>query len=209
MFRLMPRVRRTQEQRSAAMRERLLEATVACLYERGYARTTTTEIVRRARVSRGAQLHHFPTKDELVITAVEHLFQKCRLEFRDAFDRLPPGSDTAPAAVDLLWGIISGPTFYAWLELIVAARTDARLRRTVHGLSRRLVEMIQRTFHDLFPGAQATVGDAAAAFAFDVLQGVALDRMVWPEAPHIPRVIDRLRALGSLVLPTTAKEKTR
>ena len=64
--------RRTQEERTAAMRERLLNATVECLYELGYAKTTTTAIVERAGVSRGAQLHHFPTKADLAIAHNAH-----------------------------------------------------------------------------------------------------------------------------------------
>ena len=55
------------------MRARLLEATVECLVERGFAGTSTTLVSERAGVSRGAQLHHFPTKNDLVVAAVEHL----------------------------------------------------------------------------------------------------------------------------------------
>src|SRR5229473_7754051 len=85
--------RRTQEERSASTRARLLDATISCLSELGYARTTTTEIAERAGVSRGAQLHHFPTKAELVTTAVEHLFEKRTEEFRRAFESLPESAD--------------------------------------------------------------------------------------------------------------------
>ena len=45
------------------MRQRLLEATVDCLVEHGWSGTSTTLVSQRAGVSRGAQLHHFPTKD--------------------------------------------------------------------------------------------------------------------------------------------------
>ena len=198
------RVRRTQEERSATMRVRLLDATVACLAERGYARTTTTEIARRARVSRGAQLHHFPTKQELVTTAVEHLFQRRHDEFLAAFARLPARADRASAAIELLWSMISGPTFHAWLELVVAARTDTRLRRTVGGITKRFVGTVYQSFRDLFPESRAQ-GDTAPAFAFAVLQGLALDRIAMPDAPHIAHVIDRLKLLGSIVVP---QEKT-
>ncbi len=182
------------------MRARLLDATVACLFERGYARTTTTLIARRARVSRGAQLHHFKTKEALVTTAVQHLFEQRTREFREAFARVPAGADRVAAAVDLLWSMISGPTFYAWLELLVAARTDARLRRSVTGISRKFVDEVFRNFHDLFPAAGAAA-EAAPGFAFAALQGLALDHMVIPDAPHIPQVIERLKLLGGLILP--------
>ena len=58
------------------MRARLLDATVDCLVERGFAGTSTTLVSERAGVSRGAQLHHFPTKNDLVVAAVEHLTEK-------------------------------------------------------------------------------------------------------------------------------------
>ncbi|MEA2623997.1 MAG: hypothetical protein QOD06_42, partial [Candidatus Binatota bacterium] len=118
----LPKIRRTQGERSASTRSRLLDATIDSLAELGYAGTTTTVIAERAGVSRGAQLHHFPTKAELVTTAVEHLFQRRNQEFRTAMAKLPPAVDRAEAAVDLLWAIFSGPTFYAWLELVVAGR---------------------------------------------------------------------------------------
>ena len=59
-----------QADRTRAMRARLLEATVELLVERGFAGTSTTLVSERAGVSRGAQLHHFPTKNDLVVAAV-------------------------------------------------------------------------------------------------------------------------------------------
>ncbi len=199
----MPRVRRTQEERSAAMRARLLDATVAVLFEKGYARTTTTQIARRARVSRGAQLHHFPTKAELVINAFRHLFAERIREFRGAFAALPAGADRIAAAVDLLWTVLHGPTFYAWLELIMAARTDARLRRAVQPLARQFNDSVRETFRHLFPDAHDAI-DAPVIphFAFALLQGLAVDSIVLPDAPWVPVVLERLQMLGRLVLPS-------
>ena len=83
---------RIQDERSAETRKRLLDATVDCLFERGYAGTTTAEIAGRAGFSKGAQLHHFPTKEKLVISALEYLFE-LRLAAREHMSRrvvLPP-----------------------------------------------------------------------------------------------------------------------
>ena len=111
--------RRTQAERRAETRGRLLDATLECLAELGYTGTTTTEVVRRAGLSRGAQVHHFPTKAELVVAAVEHLFHRRHEEFRQAFAER---ERTLDAALDLLWEMFQGPTFDAWLELVVAGR---------------------------------------------------------------------------------------
>src|SRR5579883_2294771 len=98
-----PRPRRTQKERSEAMQQRLLDATIDCLYEVGYSRTTTIEVAARAGVSRGAQLHHFPTKKRLVTVAVRHLLTKRLEEFRDAFATLPQGADKYASVIDILW----------------------------------------------------------------------------------------------------------
>src|SRR5882672_8850417 len=181
--------RRTQEERSATTRGRLLDATVECLAELGYARTTTTEIAERGGVSRGAQPHHFPTKAELVTEAMGHLFDRRDQEFRDAFARLPDDAERGPNAVDLLWSMVSGPTFHAWLELVVAARTDVQLKPQVTALSARFMENVRRTFNELFPrpGAPLPFWDLMPMLTLAFLQGLALDAMVLPRPEEIER----------------------
>lgn len=83
---------RTQAERTAAMRPRLLDAAIDSLVEFGYAGTTTKGITRSADVSRVAQLHHFPTKKPLVVAAVEHLLDRRTGEILDA----EPGGLAAP-----------------------------------------------------------------------------------------------------------------
>src|SRR4029453_13592842 len=120
----------TQE-RAIATRNALLDAAIECLVELGYAGTTTIETARRAGVSRGAQLHHFPTKAQLLATAVEHLFDRRRSAFLAAFAAIHPKAARLDAAMDLLWSMFEGPAFVAWTELWVAARTDPELAATV------------------------------------------------------------------------------
>ncbi|HEV7651634.1 MAG TPA: TetR/AcrR family transcriptional regulator [Actinophytocola sp.] len=119
---------RTQQERSAAMRRRLLDATVDCLVRYGYAGTTTTRVTELAGVTRGAQVHHFPTRADLVAAAVRHLAaRRAELAFEkiDAVRRAP---DPIDAGLDLMWEIHQGPVQYATVEMWVAARTDRELR---------------------------------------------------------------------------------
>jgi AcrR family transcriptional regulator len=169
-------VTRTQAERSAATQARLLDATLDCLADVGWARTTTTEVVRRAGVSRGAQVHHFPTKHDLVVAAIDHLFERRQIEFRDAFDRLPPTRRTADAAIDLLWQTVQGATFAAWLEVVVAARTDERLREAMEPIEQRFQDGVEKTFVELFPDAPTI----AVWFAFTVLDGLAVGQIGCP-----------------------------
>ena len=196
-------VRRTQAERRAATRGRLLDATLECLVDLGYARTTTPEIARRAGVSRGAQLHHFPTKAELVTAAVEHLFERRHREFRDAFGRVPAGADRYAAAIDILWSMLSGPTFHAWLELAVASRTDPELRRAVHHLTATLRVLVTETFHELFGavGPEHPFFSVAPHFVFALLDGLALERLGGSDDAEAARVIEALKSLAALVMP--------
>ena len=119
------------------MRLRLLEATVDCLVELGWAGTTTTVVSERAGVSRGAQLHHFPSKQELVVAAVEHLSERRREVMAESAANLPKNGRTR-AILDVLAQQFVSPVFYAALELWVAARSDAELRKAVAPLERRV-----------------------------------------------------------------------
>ena len=199
------RVRRTQAERSATTRARLLDATLECLCDLGYARTTTPEIARRAGLSRGAQLHHFPTKTELVTSAVEHLFERRHQEFRAAFARVPAGADRYAAAIDILWSMVSGPTFDAWLELAVAARSDPELRIAVHGLTQRMRTLVDDTFRDLFSAGRTTDPFFAIAprFTFALLDGLALERISGIDETQLAQVIEALKALAGLLMPRT------
>jgi AcrR family transcriptional regulator len=121
-------VRTPQQERSRATQARLLESTVECLVERGWSGTTTTVVAARAGVSRGAQLHHYPTKSELVMAAVEHLAERRAAEIRQEAAVLPAGPQRLDRVVDMLAAAFTGPLFVAALEVWVAARTDPDLR---------------------------------------------------------------------------------
>lgn len=199
--------RRVQE-RGLATRAALLDAALECLVEQGYAATTTIEVARRAGVSRGAQLHHFPTKARLLAAAVDHLFERRHAEFRQAFADAEPGADRLDTAIDLLWGMFRGPTFVAWLELWVASRHDPDLRAAVVEVDRRLAEDTLATFTDLFPlgGGEAMADrEVAHGFAFALMDGLALRELV-PHDHDVPPepIVGAFKSIARLVVPAVA-----
>jgi AcrR family transcriptional regulator len=124
-------VRSRQQARSEQTRARLMVATVECLAELGWAGTTTTVVAERAGVSRGAQLHHFPTRAALVVGTVDHLGRARKDEIRTEAAALPLGPGRTRAVLEMLSRLYTGPLFKAALELWVAARTDPELRAVV------------------------------------------------------------------------------
>jgi AcrR family transcriptional regulator len=120
-------------------RRKLMGATVASLFEHGYGGLSTVDVAKRARVSRGGQLHHFPHKQELLAQTVAHLFELRLAELRANIRNLPPSPPERRLAafIDAIWPKFKSRTFYAWLELVVASRTDRKLRHASSALMAR------------------------------------------------------------------------
>jgi AcrR family transcriptional regulator len=177
-------VRRTQAERSATTQARLLDAALECLVDLGYAGTTTTVVAERARVSRGAQLHHFPTRASLVAAAVEHLYARLRQAYQAGFASLPAGADRLRAAIDLLWSMFTEPHYAAVLDLFTAARADAELRAHLRPIAERHEEHVYKLAHAYFPEAAATPAfDATLTLLLDAMQGMATTRSVHHYGP--------------------------
>ena len=181
-----------QEQRSRAMRQRLLEATIECLVEHGWSGTSTTVVSRRAGVSRGAQLHHFPTKTDLVVAAVEHMGARRSEQLFERAATLPHGRRRTRAVLDLLAEHFTSPLFVAALELWVAARTDDQLHRAVAPLEQRIGRDTHRQTVELLgvdesrPGARELV-----QATLDLVRGLGLANTLTDDGARRHRILDR------------------
>jgi len=170
-----PAQRRSQAERSAATRDALLDATIACLVEDGYANTTTSRVAERAGVSRGAHLHHFQTRHALVAAAMERLAERRGAELLAAAERLPEGRERLEQGLDLLWASYANPLFQAALDLWSHARTDADLRERLVPVERRLDRQTLEITRQLFPAiAEQPDFDRLIELAVSTIRGLAL-----------------------------------
>lgn len=200
--------RRRQEDRTADTQRALLRATIDCLVDYGYAGTSTRLVADRAGVSRGAQTHHYATKQDLVISAIEQLFDEQARRFTEAFERVPASERTFGRAIEVLWEIVSGPAYAATLEVIVAGRTDPALRAVVQGVSARL----EQTVIDLFLWFAPEIDDAEHArrtvdLALTLAQGAAVS--LYSGFGHPDEVIALARALADPAVAVLASTPTR
>jgi AcrR family transcriptional regulator len=152
--------RRTQQQRREATRARLMNATIESLIDCGYYGATTLDIERRAGVSRGARIHHYPTKASLLAAAVDHLYDQVSSSYEHVFGGAEPGtSDAQRARMGLrrLWEMFRGRDYSAVVELTVAARTDDELQACLQavGLRHRELALQAAARHFALPAEQA------------------------------------------------------
>ena len=166
------------------MRQRLLEL--------GWAGTTTTEVSRRAGVSRGAQLHHFPNKYELVTAAVKHLAQKRSADL--VSDAQAMGDDRRTRDVlELLSTQFTGSVFQAALELWVAARSDETLSAQMIDFERDIGRETHVVAVRLL-GINETLGRnrQLVQLTLDVMRGLGLAQSLSDDSARRAVVLDTL-----------------
>ncbi|WP_395671198.1 TetR/AcrR family transcriptional regulator [Phenylobacterium sp.] len=115
--------------KSRRTRTRILDAAMGLFAEVGYHATSNGMIADAAKMTRGAMLYHFPTREDLVEAAVAHIeAARARLFEAAGAQPHPPGVDAAEHAIDAYWSLLHEIPFVAFAELEAAARTDAMLR---------------------------------------------------------------------------------
>jgi AcrR family transcriptional regulator len=172
--------RRTQAERSEQMQSRLVEATANLLRRRGYAGLRTDEVARIAKVSRGALLHHYATKDDLVLATAEYLL-------RSGLERGTARAVAARGQADVIEAIIQdgldffmGRDFPVVLDLVMACGKDTALRDQVYGYSRESRTGVEDVWTQLL-SEQGVPKDKAAKIVFltlGVVRGFAV-RALW------------------------------
>ncbi|MBW1830271.1 MAG: TetR/AcrR family transcriptional regulator [Deltaproteobacteria bacterium] len=185
------RERVPQAERRRVTRGKLLDATIESLIDIGYPRTTTVEVGQRAGLSRGAQLHHFPSRADLLFGAIEHLADERSKEFETELNsRLQKGDDPFDAMVDMLWATFSGPLYWAVVELMVAARTDPELLERFEAFERSLGGRIYAAFKQL-----TGRGDREARVAVEMtlyfMRGLAMERIFRENDAHYDDLVER------------------
>ncbi|MCX4511579.1 TetR/AcrR family transcriptional regulator [Streptomyces sp. NBC_01619] len=173
-----------KQDRSRATRQRLLQAAVACLAERGWAGSTVSVVAERAGVSRGAAQHHFPTREDLFTAAVEYVAEE-----RSSALRALPVQNRA-AVLEALVDLYTGPLFRAALHLWVAASNEEQLRARVTELEGRVGRETHRIAVELLgadesePGVRETVQGL-----LDMARGLGLANLLTDDAARRKRVV--------------------
>jgi AcrR family transcriptional regulator len=188
------RPRRTQEQRSSETRTRLLDATIDCLVQYGYAGTTTPRVAEMAGVTRGAQVHHFGSKNDLVLAALKHLAARRTAAAVSEVSDLTAGNDPLGAVLDLLWDLHAGPIFIATVELWVAGRTDPALGREVAKFESIVVSSMVAAATQMAP---ESIRKSLLDFlytAMDALRGILISSYVDPDPDRARRRWNRATA---------------
>jgi AcrR family transcriptional regulator len=166
-----------QQTKSQNTRTTILDAALDCFYDIGYAGTTTEQVATRAGVSRGAMLHHFRSRSDLIAAAVAHLSAKRLALFEREEMRVNRNAQHTRIAegIDSYWRQLNTKLFVVFHELQVAARTDANLRKilipAIREFDERWLELSESVFPDLSQSKNFVLGNFLTLFLLEGMAG--------------------------------------
>jgi AcrR family transcriptional regulator len=183
--------RRSQAERSASMRARLIDAAVACLDRLGYSATTLATIAEEAGVSRGGMLHQFPSKVDLMLAVVTYA---SGADERARPPREPEGQGDMRAffmsLTDVVWQAQKTPAVMAKLEIMVAARSDKVLAQKLPAIFN---EIEQRRADSMWVRAQALgirnreIIESMVSLHMAAMRGLSIELLLTDDPARVER----------------------
>lgn len=193
--------RRTQAERSAETRERVIHAAIALLRTHGFAGFRVADVTDVAGVSRGAQSHHFHSKAELVLAVFKKVFEDASERSRARIAAVRAGDDVVAAMVADAAGFFLGEDFAIGLDLLGAADRTPELREGVQAIARDtrtevesmwLAELQRR-------GLPHAAAEDVLWLVFSMIRGLAV-RLLWQNDPARFEQVKRLAYEAALAV---------
>jgi AcrR family transcriptional regulator len=186
-----------QAQKSAMTRDKILDAAIDCFINLGYTNVTTAKVADFAGVSRGAMLHHFPSKTELIRAAIEYLHDKLLDDYTNKVSAIPAsleGEARRRAGLDAYWEHLTGDLFIAYHELCIAGRTDPELKEILDQSVVRFEDHVRETNSELFRewNDRGEIYLLAMDLTKFLMEGMAVGQIATDRERRIRRLLDYL-----------------
>ena len=187
------RSRRTQAQRSDAMRRRLLVAAVEVLRRRGYAGFRTAEAAAAAGVSRGAQTHHFPTKDELVVQALESVFRSTQRRALERASRIRKGDDVVAALLHDSKEFFLGENFFVAFDLVSLGGRRSRISERVKEIAKATRQPVERAWTEaaIRSGVPRSQAEDLVWMTINMVRGLAVRKLWQNDRRRFARLLEK------------------
>lgn len=117
--------KRTQAERHAATRRKIIDATVTCIDSFGFPKTTMQKVAKAAGCTVGAVQHHFPSKAELLAAVLEDGFRTMSFELENVLFVGKTIDERVSLFVDHCWLHFKTPAFQANLHILMGMRIES------------------------------------------------------------------------------------
>ena len=175
--------RQTRAQQREATRQAIIDATVECLMQDGYGVLTTRRVAERAGIAQSTVMHHFETREALLVDAVTQVATSLAERALDTIDFAALRTPALRAAVlDEAWLEFSSPQALAAAQLWAAVWSEPELAPVLRELEGRVTLVIAQTAIALFPNEASdprlfALIDAAVS----IIRGLVFSIPIWGE----------------------------
>ena len=190
--------------RAERTRNAVIDETVHCILEEGFAPPSVRHITDRAGVTWGVVQYHFGDLDGLLMAVVNRGFG----ELSATLEELAPAAATLGAqdrvafVVNAVWKAFSSPTSRAALEILIStrgARADA-----VNAQLAEVMGKLADLGRQLGEGLSAPHAERVGNLIWNTLRGIIAAQLTWPEPVDSTRDVQTLIDLvGSYIAART------
>lgn len=187
------KVRTPQVQRTAEMKARLSQAAFEVICEVGYASFRTSAVSKKAGVSQGAQLHHFPTKNDLAVAAMEYAYSLAYQAFEQNIAAYRDGDDLIDAIVKDAESFYFSDSFMVALDILMAGGKDASLRSSLVKLAQENRFETEKVWAKKLKNAGYSADDAreVTAGTYNLVRGYAIRKLISEDTAEYALVLKR------------------
>ncbi|MET0545124.1 MAG: TetR/AcrR family transcriptional regulator [Caulobacterales bacterium] len=174
------------------MRARLAKAAYDVIREKGHSAFRTAMVAAQAGVSQGAQAHHFATKEDLVLAALEYAFEEAgRQSAEAAAGKKAPASALKAMIADFKL-FFFGDAFWSGLDITIAAAKDEAESNQVLSAVKRYRAPVYALWRDALirAGWKPKDSEDIVSMTAALIAGIGV-RNLWDDAD---RIVDQLMA---------------
>ena len=189
--------RRRQEERRLETRQRLVDATITLLNERGAAQLTMEEVAREAGLTRGAIQYHFDSPKSLLVACVDEIARRLsRYLDAEELTRLPL-DERIDRVIDEYWAGFRGANYTAFIEIAVRGRQDSEFEEAIQAALKPLEQERDIVWQKVFADSRRNREEIKSwrQTLLITLRDLALTHMISGDSDKVSVQIDQFKAM--------------
>jgi AcrR family transcriptional regulator len=204
--------RRTQAERSESTRKQLLDAAVKLIRRNGFGGLRTIEVADLAGVSRGALMHHFPSKHELVVAVLTYVNEITFTQStRRAQSARHDGGDPIESIIKDAQDFFFGDYFFIELAIGMSDDSTRKLKRETQQFARQTRFSIEATWLDtlISSGLPLQLAKDVLALTLSVVRGFSVRMLIENDPEHFARLLAVWRTIVRQYIDSSMSKPAR
>jgi AcrR family transcriptional regulator len=203
--------RRTQAERSETTRKLLLDAASKLIRQNGFGGLRTIEVAKLAGVSRGALLHHFPSKHALVVEVLTYVNEMTLAQSTRRALMARGSGDPIGDIIDDAKDYFFGDHFFIGLAIAMSDESTRRLRRETSHFTRQTRFSVEAAWLDTLVSAgipKQLAGDILA-LTLSVVRGFSVRTLLENDPEQFARLMGVWRTIVGQHIAASISKRSR